>query len=66
MPVTRLHCTADRPGVAALDGAPGLAGVMGIQPRDLADATMGPPVTLIRHAYTRPEHQGKGVGTALL
>lgn len=31
---------------------------MGIQPRDLADATMGPPVTLIRHAYTRPEHQG--------
>jgi GNAT superfamily N-acetyltransferase len=36
----------------------GLVGVMGIQPvRD---------VELIRHAYVLPEHQGRGVGAALL
>ena len=35
-----------------------LAGIMGIQPvRD---------VELIRHAYTAPERQGRGVGSALL
>jgi GNAT superfamily N-acetyltransferase len=35
-----------------------LAGVMGIQPvRD---------VELIRHAYVTPEHQGRGIGAALL
>ena len=35
-----------------------LAGIMGIQPvRD---------VELIRHAYTAPEHQGRGIGGALL
>jgi GNAT superfamily N-acetyltransferase len=35
-----------------------LAGVMGLQPvRD---------VTLIRHAYVRPSHQGRGIGAALL
>jgi GNAT superfamily N-acetyltransferase len=35
-----------------------VVGVMGIQPvRD---------VTLIRHAYVRPSHQGRGVGAALL
>src|SRR4051794_29691316 len=35
-----------------------LAGVMGVQPvRD---------VTLIRHAYVRPEHQGEGIGRRLL
>src|SRR5690348_2958835 len=35
-----------------------LAGVMGIQPvRD---------VTLIRHAYVRTAHQGRGIGGALL
>jgi GNAT superfamily N-acetyltransferase len=38
------------------DGA--LAGVMGVQPvRD---------VDLVRHAYVAPEHQGKGIGGALL
>ncbi len=36
----------------------GLCGVMGIQ--DVDD------VTLIRHAYVRPERQGEGVGGALL
>jgi GNAT superfamily N-acetyltransferase len=35
-----------------------LAGIMGIQP--VAD------VELIRHAYTAPEHQGRGIGGALL
>lgn len=35
-----------------------LVAVMGIQ--DVAD------VTLIRHAYVRPSHQGRGIGTALL
>jgi GNAT superfamily N-acetyltransferase len=50
--------------VAELDG--GIAAVMGTQQRDLADRALGPDVTLIRHAYTRPEHQGKGVGSALL
>lgn len=35
-----------------------LLGVMGVQPvRD---------VTLIRHAYVRPAHQGRGIGGALL
>ena len=38
------------------DGA--LQGVMGIQP--VLDAI------LIRHAYVRPERQGRGIGTALL
>jgi len=36
----------------------GLAGVMGIQ--HVAD------VTLIRHAYVLPAHQGRGIGSALL
>jgi GNAT superfamily N-acetyltransferase len=36
----------------------GLAGVMGLQ--EVRD------VTLIRHAYVRPEHQGKGIGGALM
>lgn len=35
-----------------------LAGVMGTQ--DVQD------VTLIRHAYVRPQHQGRGIGHALL
>ena len=35
-----------------------LVGVMGIQPRDEVD--------LIRHAYVRPDRQGRGVGGALL
>jgi GNAT superfamily N-acetyltransferase len=35
-----------------------LLGVMGIQ--DVQD------VTLIRHAYVRPDHQGHGIGAALL
>ena len=35
-----------------------LAGVMGIQP--VLD------VTLFRHAYIRPEHQGRGIGSILL
>ncbi len=35
-----------------------LAGVMGLQ--DVRD------VTLIRHAYVRPERQGRGIGSALL
>jgi len=40
------------------DDAGVLAGVMGLQHvRD---------VTLIRHAYVRPSHQGRGVGGALL
>ena len=40
------------------DEAGGLVGVMGIQ--KVRDAT------LIRHAYVRPSHQGKGIGSALL
>ena len=36
----------------------GLLGVMGIQ--EVGDAT------LIRHAYVRPAHQGRGIGAALL
>ncbi len=40
------------------DESPTLIGVMGIQPvRD---------VTLIRHAYVRTAHQGRGIGGALL
>jgi GNAT superfamily N-acetyltransferase len=39
-------------------GAGELSGLMGIQ--DSGD------VTLIRHAYVLPEHQGKGVGSRLL
>lgn len=35
-----------------------LAGVMGLQ--EVRD------VTLIRHAYVRPSHQGRGIGAALL
>ena len=35
-----------------------LQGVMGVQPVD--------DVILIRHAYVRPERQGRGIGTALL
>jgi GNAT superfamily N-acetyltransferase len=35
-----------------------IAGVMGSQP--VGD------VTLVRHAYTSPAHQGKGIGSALL
>ena len=52
----------DRPGDGSDGAAPGergmLAGVMGIQ--DVDD------VTLIRHAYVRPERQRGGVGTRLL
>lgn len=47
-------------GVAfwAVDDGDTPVGVMGLQPvRD---------VTLIRHAYVRPSHQGRGVGRALL
>ncbi|MFL6280717.1 MAG: GNAT family N-acetyltransferase [Vicinamibacterales bacterium] len=41
-----------------VDDAGALVGIMGIQPvRD---------VTLIRHAYVRPAHQGRGIGSALL
>jgi GNAT superfamily N-acetyltransferase len=40
------------------DEAGSLVGVMGLQPvRD---------VTLIRHAYVRPSHQGRGVGRELM
>jgi len=42
--------------VWAADGTP--VGVMGVQ--NVAD------VTLIRHAYVRQEHQGRGIGSALL
>ncbi len=38
-----------------------LVGVMGYQPLN------GPPaVTLVRHAYVLPEHQGRGIGSALI
>ena len=40
-----------------VDG-PGLVGVMGVQPVQ--------DVTLIRHAYVEPAHQGSGIGSALL
>jgi GNAT superfamily N-acetyltransferase len=40
------------------DEADGLAGIMGLQ--DVRD------VTLIRHAYVRPNLQGRGIGAALL
>src|SRR3954469_10098233 len=41
-----------------VDDAGALLGIMGIQPvRD---------VTLIRHAYVRSAHQGRGIGSALL
>jgi len=43
---------------AATSGRDRLAGVMGIQ--DVDD------VTLIRHAYVRPERQGEGIGSGLL
>jgi GNAT superfamily N-acetyltransferase len=45
-------------GPGESDGAEVLRGVMGIQ--DVDD------VTLIRHAYVLPEHQGTGVGSGLL
>jgi len=45
-------------GFSGWDEAGALLGVMGLQRvRD---------VTLIRHAYVRPAHQGRGVGAALL
>lgn len=41
-----------------IDESGGIAGVMGVQPvRD---------VTLVRHAYVRPERQKHGIGSALL
>ena len=40
------------------DESGGLVGVMGIQPMEDVD--------LIRHAYVRPDRQGRGVGGALL
>src|SRR5438874_12007904 len=40
------------------DESDGLVGVMGLQ--QVRDAT------LIRHAYVRPTHQGRGIGGALL
>jgi GNAT superfamily N-acetyltransferase len=43
---------------AGWEGEAGLVGVMGLQ--DVRD------VTLIRHAYVLPEHQGKGIGGALM
>jgi GNAT superfamily N-acetyltransferase len=43
-------------GIDAADGT--LSGVMGVQP--VKD------VTLVRHAYVSPEHQGKGIGGTLL
>lgn len=53
--------------VAELEESPGtVVAVMGTQQRNLAERALGPDVTLIRHAYTRPDHQGKGLGTALL
>jgi GNAT superfamily N-acetyltransferase len=41
-----------------IEDASGLLGVMGLQ--DVRD------VTLIRHAYVRPEQQGRGIGGALM
>ena len=59
--MTRPHLVAEiSAGVEfwGWDEAGALAGVMGLQQvRD---------VTLIRHAYVRPSHQGRGVGGALL
>ena len=59
--MTRAHLTAE---IAAgvdfwgWDESGALSGVMGLQKvRD---------VTLIRHAYVRPDHQGRGIGAALL
>lgn len=44
-----------------------LAAVMGIQQREMAGCPAGsPPVTLVRHAYTRTALQGRGIGRALL
>ena len=69
MPAEELRQDIEQAGivffVAELEGRPGLAGVMGIQSREVEDSTC-PDVTLIRHAYTRSELQGRGVGTALL
>jgi GNAT superfamily N-acetyltransferase len=45
-------------GDGELGGAEALWGLMGIQDSD--------DVTLIRHAYVLPEHQGTGIGSRLL
>lgn len=71
MSAEELRCDIEQAGisfwVAELENGSGtIAAVMGTQQRDLADHALGPDVTLIRHAYTRPDHQGKGLGTALL
>lgn len=42
-----------------------ILGVMGIQPRQVEDSKF-PDVTLIRHAYTRTDYQGCGIGRTLL
>jgi Icc-related predicted phosphoesterase/GNAT superfamily N-acetyltransferase len=42
-----------------------ILGVMGIQPRQLENSKY-PDVTLIRHAYTRTNYQGHGIGRTLL
>ena len=69
MPAEELRQDIEQAGieffVAELEGRAGLAGVMGIQSREVEDPA-SPDVTLIRHAYTRSELQGRGVGTALL
>lgn len=48
---------------SGLDEEGALLGVMGIQDVDAQDAE---PVTLIRHAYVRPDAQRRGVGGHLL
>jgi GNAT superfamily N-acetyltransferase len=59
MALEELRCDiADGVAFWVFDTDGGVVGLMGIQPRHDVD--------LIRHAYVLPQHQGRGVGAALI